>query len=338
VTGTDAFAIVRAVHQAATLLVFGQLVFVLAVARPASRGAGVSVQAFERRMRRIAGSALVVSLLAAIAWLGFEASRMSGLPLADAPDGAILSTVLLQTFFGKVWILRIALGTALGTALSLRRRRAMAGAWSAGKLELGLAALYLGTLSLVGHAVAGSGLARDGRVGFDAVHLLAAGAWLGALPGLALLLAFAGRAQIERASVIAATATRRFSVLGICCVGLLVASGIANARYLVGSPTALVDTHFGRLLLAKLVLFGAMVALAAHNRLRISPRVEAHDPAALSALARNARAEIVFGMALVAVVGWLGISAPATGMRQMPVLAAASPGDAVVHPARAIMP
>ncbi len=337
-TGTDAFAIVRAVHQASTLLVFGQLVFVLVVARPASRGDRASMQGFERRMRRIAGSALAVSLLAAIAWLGFDASRMSGLPLADAAGGAVVSTVLLHTFFGKVWISRIALGTALGVALSMRRGRAMAGAWFAGKLELALAALYLGTLSLVGHSVGGSGLARDGHVGFDAVHLLAAGAWLGALPGLALLLALAWRAQIGRTSVIAAAATRRFSVLGICCVGLLVASGIANAWHLVGIPIALVDTHFGRLLLAKSALFAAMVALAAHNRLRIAPRVEAHDPAALRALARNARTEIALGMAVVAVVGWLGISSPASDMRQMPALAAASPGDAVAHPARATMP
>ncbi|HEV2220658.1 MAG TPA: copper homeostasis membrane protein CopD [Casimicrobiaceae bacterium] len=337
-TGTDAFAIVRAVHQAATLLVFGQLMFVLVVARPASRGDGVSMRAFERRMRRIAGSALAVSLLAAIAWLGLEASRMSGLSLADAAGGEVLSTVLLQTLFGKVWISRIVLGTALGAALWTGRRRAIAGARLAGKLELVLAALYLGTLSLVGHSVGGTGLARDGRVGFDAVHLLAAGAWLGALPGLALLLALAWRAQIERMFVVAAAATRRFSALGICCVGLLVASGIANAWYLVGSPMALGDTRFGRLLLAKLVLFAAMVALAAHNRLRVSPRVEMHGPAALRSLVRNARTEIALGIAVVAVVGWLGISSPADHMRPMPVLATASPGDAVAHPARAGMP
>lgn len=80
----------------------------------------------------------------------------------------------------------------------------------------------------------------------------------------------------------------------------------ANAWYLVGSPTALVDAHFGRLLLAKRVLFGAMVALAAHNRLRMSPRVDAHDPAA--------------------------------DMAQMPTLAAAKPRGAVAHPGSASMP
>ena len=46
----------------------------------------------------------------------------------------------------------------------------------------------------------------------------------------------------------AQTATLRFSTLGILSVGTLLATGIVNSWYLVGSIPALTGTPYGRLL------------------------------------------------------------------------------------------
>src|SRR5262249_32401233 len=68
-------------------------------------------------------------------------------------------------------------------------------------------------------------------------------------------------------------ATLRFSTLGLISVGLLIATGIVNGWILAGSVPALIGTDYGRLLLAKVALFLAMVAVAAVNRLRLTPRL-----------------------------------------------------------------
>jgi putative copper resistance protein D len=62
---------------------------------------------------------------------------------------------------------------------------------------------------------------------------------------------------------IAAEVTARFSGLGVISVVVLLATGLLNTWFLVGSPLALVGTTYGQLLLGKLGLFLAMVTLAA---------------------------------------------------------------------------
>jgi putative copper resistance protein D len=52
-----------------------------------------------------------------------------------------------------------------------------------------IAAAYLGSLAWAGHAVAGNETDDFDRIVADVEHLLAAGAWLGALPALVGLLA-----------------------------------------------------------------------------------------------------------------------------------------------------
>jgi putative copper resistance protein D len=94
-------------------------------------------------------------------------------------------------------------------------------------------------------------------------------------------------------------------------VGALLLSGLVNTWYLAGSVPELVGTSYGRLLLVKIALFVAMVALAATNRMRLAPRIVARDAAALRSLTRNATIETALGLAVVAIVGALGVMIPA---------------------------
>src|SRR5205807_7357772 len=108
--------------------------------------------------------------------------------------------------------------------------------------------------------------------------------------------------------------TRRFSAVGMAAVGALLATGVANAWYTLGSVPALFGTGYGRLLLAKLAFFAAMIALAATNRLRWTPRLRATGesaPLALDRLRRNAIAETSLGLAVLGAVGALGVTVPA---------------------------
>lgn len=227
---------------------------------------------------------------------------MSGLPLARALNRETLGTVLAQTLFGRVWVIRSVLAAALAAALLLSRRGAALDTTSAL-----LAAGLLASLAWAGHAAAERGADRLVHLSADAAHLLAAGAWLGALLPLAHVLARSPALEVAERTA------RRFSVMGIVCVSVLAITGTASAWYTVGSVPALFGTSYGRLLLAKLALFAGMIALAAANRLRWTPRLRAHAEPALAArrLRRNAVAEASLGVAVLGVVGALGITVPA---------------------------
>jgi putative copper resistance protein D len=304
---TALFAAVRSVHYASSLLVFGELVFLLAVAARAGRAVSPGgSDDFARRFLEVARWSLAASIASWLAWFAVAASVMSGLPLGDALNGRTASRVLSDTEFGRVFSLRCAFAIALGGLLAVFAGASRPGTRSSlAQSMLAAAAAYVGALAWAGHAAAGTSTETGAEILADAAHVLAAGAWLGALPGYVFLL------RRTQAAAEALAATRRFSTLGVACVALLAASGTANAWFLVGDVPALVGTLYGRLLLAKLALFAVMLALALANRWYLSRRLGEGDADALRLLRRNAGAEIVVGLAIVAIVGVLGVTPPA---------------------------
>lgn len=229
----------------------------------------------------LAWTALAVAVVSGVAWLWLLAADLS-----DEPGTAW--TLLSETRFGWVACVRLVLAAALAGLVQLPRLH-----W----VTLALAAIFLGALALVGHA----GVTVALPLAVDVVHLLAAGAWVGGLPALALFLASA-EPQMRAAAVC------RFGTLGLVCVVALAASGLANAWTLIGTPGDLVASTYGQVLLAKLALFAAMLALAAVNRFRLTPR--AKEPAVQAVLRRNSLAEAALGVGVLLLVGALGAMPP----------------------------
>ena len=180
--------------------------------------------------------------------------------------------------------------------------------WPATRLlQLAAAAGLIGLIALIGHAGATPGTAGD-------IHLLRYGASAGGRR-LAGRPAGAGHAAGERPPTddpawrgFAVGATRRFSWLGVVCVGALLATGIINSWNLLGGPRDLVTTDYGRLVLLKIGLFVAMVGIAAANRFHFTPQLPA--AAAIRALQRNSLAETGLGLCVLLFVGALGTLSP----------------------------
>jgi putative copper resistance protein D len=96
--------------------------------------------------------------------------------------------------------------------------------------------------------------------------------------------------------------------MGIAVVVVVLATGIINAWILVGSWHALIVTGYGRLLMLKVVLFAAMLLIAAANRFWLTPRLAApsgSDPQlkVLRRLARNSMIEIVVALMIFELSG-----------------------------------
>jgi putative copper resistance protein D len=166
-----------------------------------------------------------------------------------------------------------------------------------------LSGLFLASVALTGHAKAEPGAAGWIHVLADALHLPAAGAWLGALVPLGWL------ATRRPGSAATAEAMRRFGGVGSAAVATLLLTGLVNAWFLMGTPGKLVTTLYGRLLGVKLLLFLGMLALATLNRFRLVPAL-VEDPGAIRRLRAHVVGEQVLGLAVVAVVALLGTIDP----------------------------
>jgi putative copper resistance protein D len=148
---------------------------------------------------------------------------------------------------------------------------------------------------------------------------VAAAAWLGSLVPLALVLN-AARAKADEVSIaVARTATQRFSSLGIASVGTLVITGVVNSWVLAGSVEALIKTDYGRVLSLKLLLFLAMLSIAAVNRLRLTPALpregmgmerEGAGSVVFRQLRNNSLIEAALGLIILYLVGILGTLPP----------------------------
>jgi copper resistance protein D len=150
----------------------------------------------------------------------------------------------------------------------------------------------------------------------DALHLVAAAAWIGGLVPLVVLFCAVRRHPALPLMSLARDAALNFSTLGIVSVATLTATGIVNAWILVGSFHALLVTEYGRLLMLKLVVFAVMLMFAAVNRFALAPRLAAptgNEPGAeaLRLMTRNSIIEIALGLVIFAVVGMLGTLHPA---------------------------
>lgn len=290
----DPLILVRTVHIAATVLASGTVCFLVLVAPPAfAGGAGAAFAVLRRRGHIVVWSALVVAALSGAAWLALLSADIYGAPIVAVCLHGGLWTVLTGTQFGLVWMARLAVALVLALLLVSPALR-----W----LQLAAAGALIAPLALIGHAGAAPGAAGDLQLAADMAHLLAAGAWLGGLPALALLLL--GRPGTD----VAARAALRFSVLGIVSVATLFVSGLINSWFLLSGPRDLLDTGYGRVLALKLALFVAMLGIAAVNRLHLTPRLAAAG--ARAALARNSLAEAGLGLGVLLLVGTLGTMAP----------------------------
>lgn len=306
---TALLIVARAAHIAASILIAGTFTF--QVVTLGSDGSSVSDDSpgIERDLLRLAVWSLVAAFLSAVLWFWLEVVSMTGLSFVDSVSSSTWKTVLLETVFGHVWQFRlgvIAAALVLGVSALARnqasRRPVILTLWL-------LSVVLLVSLAWISHAAA----ARVQPIGLigDALHLCAAGAWIGGLVPLAIFLT---RARVSSAiATIIPQVIGRFSTLSLCCVSVLIAGGISNSWLLVGSIHGLLTSLYGWLLLFKLALFGTLLAFGARNRLAIKANASRAQTRSgfLQQVRRNVITEICLGAAVMVIVACLGVTPPA---------------------------
>lgn len=297
----------RFVQYTAVMILFGSSLFPY-YALPA----GSANHEFRRDVARFIQStallALIAALFSALAWLASEAVLMSGEESAWRDSNVIL-TVLNDTQFGRTWRWRLLFMSALAIFYAWRvinRRDPLI--WPA--LVSGIVLTI--SLSAVGHGAARTGYQALLHEGNQGIHMLAAAIWVGGLLSLSYATRPAYCSASSRSQL--AHALKRFSGVGFMAVVLIVASGVLNSWFLVGSMDALLHRPYGKVLMIKLSFFLCMIALALFNRLSVMPRF-ARDPRDVEPprlLFWSVAVEQVFAVLVVASVSVLGTLPPAS--------------------------
>ena len=172
-----------------------------------------------------------------------------GLPLSHLVDRSLLS-VTLSTREGHALMARLvalAVAAVVGDAV-LRRATGPV-------VPLAFTVAVAATWGATGHAATGGG-AAVAMVSLT-LHVAAMAVWVGGLFVVTVVMVSGGAAL---------AAVRRFSRLALGAVCVLVATGVYQAWREVGSISALLDTAYGHLVLAKVTLLLCVIVVARGSR------------------------------------------------------------------------
>jgi copper transport protein len=335
-----AFAIARGLGYLAMALGIGGIVFLLVVWGPALAGVATAEAAwatlskrFAQRVRAIILGAVAVGIVSTMLAIVLEAATAGGVTFWAALDADAIEFVS-ETRVVEAWMARLVVWVVLAalvlvilrpSRMPMLRRASLgaegtalgAGPSRAEALVLfaAIAALTM-TAPLAGHAASHS--PRGLLAGSDTVHLLSMCTWLGGLVMLVIALPIAAGALVsEDRTPLMASMVGRFSRMAMISVTLLLLTGIVNSVVLVASFDALVETAYGRLVLAKIAVLGVLVSLGAFSQRRMLPQLRAltargDPPGRTGTVLRKAVSlEVAFALVVLGVTSVLVATQPA---------------------------
>lgn len=252
-----------------------------------------------KRLRYFDDVLIVIAAVATIATLPLHTGEI-GAGWSDVLNATMMHDVLLDTSVGQAWQAQAVAVLLLVAALALPQSLfARATAFASG--------LLLASLALTGHAAM-----QEGWLGVihsinDVMHVLSAGAWVGALVPLLPMLLLLGQPDHHATAYIA---LRRFSTAGHVLVALVLASGVANTLLILGHLPLDWSSPYQAMLALKIALVVCMICLAAINRYAFVPRLAHNQPEAIRAIRRATLAEVSLGLVVIGLVSVFGMLEP----------------------------
>jgi putative copper export protein len=140
---------------------------------------------------------------------------------------------------------------------------------------------------------------RTLAVAADALHVLAAGAWIGSL---ALILSTKGMPEAQSGGLFAAQ-LRAFSPIAAGCVTILVAMGVYLGWQHLESPSDLWSSTYGRVLAVKVSIGGLAFLMGLLNWRKGMPMIDA--PEARVVVSKRAGWEVALAVGVLVLTGIL---------------------------------
>ena len=321
------YVAVRWLGFVAMLALVGSVVLARRVTPRATAGRAELAGRIEHGAAAVLRVAAALLIIDAAMRLAAQIAALRGSP----PMPVDVRGVVTTTVWGWAWLLEAA-SAIIALAAGVPSRRSGGAHWRFAEVCAVLLAL---SFSMSGHAADASSW-RELAVCADALHILAAGAWLGTLLGVALVAMPACLREPDGTrGPAAADVVNAFSPVALVSAGVVVATGIVAAWLHLGSWRAFVDSDYGRTLLIKLALVATVVALGAINWRILRPALGTE--AAARRLRRSAALELVAAAAVLAATAVLVAASPPADMEaSAPQPARASAATAASAPAGGI--
>jgi putative copper resistance protein D len=285
--------VLRGVVLSAQSLVIGGIVFLGVIVGPVAERLGAAGAAATARGRRLLSWSALTLACAELVFIVLECVVLAG--TMDIPLGLAFGAGFAR--FGLV-----AAGAAAAITFVAR------GAFTRARM-LVLSCLALAVLAAqvaTSHAAA-QVESRTVLLVADFLHMAAAAAWIGGIPYFLLLLY---RTHDGRAHGLVG---RRFSLLLLWTVAVLVAAGLIMAVDYVGSVEAIYGTAYGVMVATKVVLLGALLFLGAMNN-RIVARMTRDPGVPVLRVRRFAEVEIAIGFTVLFAAASLTSQPPAADL------------------------
>ena len=171
--------VARFLHYAACTTLAGAAFF------PFYAYIGAEPEAIGRWRKKLLFWSAILAVIGGVAWFVFTVANMSG-ALSDIAKPDVVLSVIRDTGFGVVWLVRMIVAAALVvvTASYVSSRATVI----SDRTVLLFAVALLASLAGAGHSQVEEGWTGILHVSADAAHLVAAGAWLGGLAPLGFIL------------------------------------------------------------------------------------------------------------------------------------------------------
>lgn len=232
----------------------------------------------QRFVRRFSLPTLGVLLLANLGVLYGQVLALTGGNWLAALSPQLLSEQATSGRFGTYWLMRIVvllLAASVGIYMLRNTKRSPALNHTLALFNLFLGALLFIAITMSGHAAAVSAILLPYSVVIDWLHLVAAALWVGGMFSILLIYlpVLKPLSLAERTRSLLAILPL-YSPLAIAGIVILSSTGPLSAAFHLTSVDQSITTAYGRALLVKVLLVGALLVTSAYHVFWLRPRLK----------------------------------------------------------------
>lgn len=226
---------------------------------------------------------------------------------------------VIQTSFGTTWIIRMGITIGLLIVWFLMEKKSSLSRMNQYPL-LVLSLALIATSTMIGHGAASE---QVPVIILDYIHNFIAAVWIGGLiffgfillPSLSIL-------DDKKRELLALLTIPRFSIMIVISLGILIITGPTLLWFLESNVGLLIESTYGKLIIAKIVIASVMIAVGGYNQFGIQKKAEKNLKSGMvtvnKKLKRSLKIESALGILLLGIVALLANgSLPAGEIQQV---------------------
>ncbi|WP_316506091.1 CopD family protein [Nitrosopumilus sp.] len=256
---------------------------------------------YRKRFLMLTGFGILTVTASNILMLAIQAWRLDVSPFE-----------IFQTSFGSTWLIRMGITIVLGIIWVIIQKANLFSISIKNQIPLFVVSLALiGTTTMMGHGAASEQIPA---ITLDYVHNLVSSVWIGGIIFFAfVLLPVFSTLNEDKQEKMSLVLIPRFSIMIVISLGIVIISGPLLLGLLENDVGIIAESTYGKLIVVKVILAGAMVAIGGYHQFGTQKQAEINlnsgsttvNASVHKRLQQTLKVETVLGIALLATVALL---------------------------------